>query len=466
MKKLITLIILASIVLAGCVTTENNQNRSDHNDNSTIFEMEYRHLIQFNENEGFDAQATKTALDAFFKSHRTVMKISYETPESSVEANNPYYNVNAEDSFTSGDDTGAKAGKLMNDYMSTYKEIFSITVGLSAGGSSTSYLPSLTERGGEISPKGLGLTFRSITGRMDFAVDNKNDLDIIPFDEIIFDEIVLVNDPSISKYAFIYYVPKSATQQKIVKTVLMGHSFVKATYEDTVKNGLSKMNMHASYASRNDYAIILMLNPQLAQYLDRDSMIDGEIDNDFWARPDLGYRDVINGFMDKMENSGYNVHRKVFMTGFSNGGIQSNIFPTLHPEMVEATAPGAAGRFIYPVEEIGGFQLTYPMGFSDIDEIDEITFTPELFKEVEQFIYVGANDKNPINDPLWNLGADTAKYREMFGSRSADRVEPYANFLKEYGVDVEYKIYEGFGHDWDQQMIEDTYDFFNSIVIE
>jgi hypothetical protein len=319
-----------------------------------------------------------------------------------------------------------------------------------AGGSSTSYLPSLTERGGEISPWSLAHTGSSL--KMDET--NYNTIDILKFDSLKIGEIVLVNDPSISKYAFTYYIPKSANG--LMKTAFWGNGYL-VDYDRLVDNQLVMMAFKTHLAEEYGYAILQVITPDDAQYMASETMISRDIYSRWSERPDLEYVKVINAFMDKAKSEGRNVHEKVYMTGFSNGGIQSNIFPIMHPEMVEATAIGGAGIYLYPTVE----DMVWPMGFADVDEIEDFDFDIDEYREVEHFIFVGENDKEASNDPV----SDNV-YKSKFGKVSCDRVPIYSDYLNSIGVDSEYIIYENTGHGYSDDGFGDIFEFFNTIPVQ
>jgi len=217
------------------------------------------------------------------------------------------------------------------------------------------------------------------------------------------------------------------------------------------------------------YAFVTVWTPQRAQYLSRASMIPGEIENDFWERPDLEYVSVIDALANMLDVEGFNTHRKVYMTGFSNGGIQSNVFPVLHPEYVEATAPGGSGQYLLPYEEIEGHEFTWPIGLADADLIEDWDFNAEEFKTVEYLVFDGAEDiADPAKDLDWlSLLSDrTGFYKATLGEFPYQRPENVSRYLTEFGNNATFKLEEGVGHDMTNEMRRDIFEFFDSIPIE
>jgi len=175
-----------------------------------------------------------------------------------------------------------------------------------------------------------------------------------------------------------------------------------------------------------------------------------------------------------LKSDGFNTHPKVYMTGFSNGGVQSNVFPFMHPEYVEATAPGGTGRFLVPFKEVENHEFTWPIGLADADKIEGWKFDAEEFKHVEHFTFAGELDDEGATDGdiakdldfLSLLSDRSSMYKEIFGVDPYERVKPYTRYLLEFGVEATYKIYEGYGHDFPMIMKRDVFEFFESIPVE
>ena len=442
MKKLATLIFITSIILSGCVTTGQNKGLNA----GQTFEDSYDNIIQFNSDNAYKPELTAKALDLFFKSHPAVTRIEYEVPGEVISAVNPYHNTKSADSFVllNGEGKTFAPSDLLFKALETYKELFVIEAEFYEGSAGRYEVDQFTLFGGEITPQSLA--------RVDKI--NNNTIDIIEFGSLKVGEIVLVNDPSISKYVFTYYIPESTGDT--MKTVLWGTAF-NVLYDKLVDTKLSEFSHKVSFAEDYGYASIQVIIPMSAQYMASETMISGEINSRWSERPDLEYVKVINAFMDKAKSEGRDVHERVYMTGFSNGGIQSNIFPIMHPEMVEATAIGAAGIYLYPTNE----DMDWPMGLANADEIEGFSFDMDEFREVEHFIFVGENDNKAINDPV-----SDGLYKSKFGAVSCDRVPIYSDYLESIGVDSEYIIYKRTGHEFTNSHIRDIFSFFDTIEVQ
>ena len=472
MKKILILLAVF-ILLLSCVTTTQNSIEKDLNNPAPVdsdqivtpFELKYYDLVQFDENGAYDKEATEAALDMLFTNHPLIKDLRYMTPEGEIAAKNPYYNSSSQDMLVQFDGknvapiTSRKIGFMMFRYRTiTYINIEVKTASGTSGMSSESNFA--IENPEDVIAGGLGNEMNSF-----------NPYDIINFDNLVIGKVTVVNDPSISKYAFTYYVPRSASKDKLLKVAFIGHGSPGSDYIELVdKRAGMNTQQWIELSEEYSYAFFTVWTPQRAQYLSRSAMIPGEIENDFWSRPDLEYMKVIDTFMNKLEIEGFNAHRKVYMTGFSNGGAQSNVFPVMHPEYVEATAPGAAGQYLIPYIEMGGYEFTWPNGFADAYKIEDWKFNAEEFKTVEYFTFVGGEDLDAglsgDLDFLSLLPDRAPAYREVFGNEGYERVEPFTNYLIEFGVNAQFKIYEGYGHEFPMVMKQDVFEFFNSIPVE
>jgi hypothetical protein len=197
-----------------------------------------------------------------------------------------------------------------------------------------------------------------------------NNIRQIALETLQYDTLMLVNDPEISKYAFFYFIPSSIKDEPDIRTVVVGNGLPRyESYDDLATSMTHNARSFAEYCQQHGYAMIKLLVPGLAQYMLSEYLFTDPSDSDPLARPDLEIRNIILGFLIRAEASGLQMHHKVFFTGFSNGGIQSNVFPLLHPDMVEASAVGAAGAYTMPLARYEGRELSYPLGIADIGQI-------------------------------------------------------------------------------------------------
>jgi hypothetical protein len=291
-----------------------------------------------------------------------------------------------------------------------------------------------------------------------------NNIRQIALETLQYDTLMLVNDPEISKYAFFYFIPSSIKDEPDIRTVVVGNGLPRyESYDDLATSMTHNARSFAEYCQQHGYAMIKLLVPGLAQYMLSEYLFTDPSDSDPLARPDLEIRNIILGFLGRAEASSLQMHHKVFFTGFSNGGIQSNVFPLLHPDMVEASAVGAAGAYTMPLARYEGRELSYPLGIANIGQIPGVSWSLDEYLSVEHFIFVGEDDIN--NDPGFVFRADLDFYMENFGTTTVDRVPRFAEILGSIGGSAEYRLYPGVGHSWIDEMYEDSFAFFNSVPL-
>ncbi len=471
MKRIILLPIVVTLFI-GCVTTTENSVEKDQSHSASIapdqivtdFELTYYDLVQFDDKGGYDKEATEAALEMLFTHHPLIKDLRYMTPKGEVAANNPYYNPSSEDVLVlfDGKNVAPVTSRRIGFMMFRYRTITYINVEVKTAGG-TSGMSSESNFAFE-NPEDV------VAGSLSREMNSRNTYDVINFDSLEVGELTVVNDPGISKYAFTYYVPESASRDKLLKIAYLGHGGMEEDYNHMVDNrGGMNTPVWIDLAEEFGYAFVTVWTPQRAQYLSRASMIPGEIENDFWARPDLEYVKVINALADMLDTEGFKTHRKVYMTGFSNGGAQSNVFPVMHPEYVEATAPGGSGQYLLPLEEIDGYEFTWPIGLADAEKIEGWDFNDEEFRTVEYFVFDGAEDMgDPAKDLdfLSLLPDREVFYKEVLGEFPYQRPETFSNYLTEFGNKATYKLEEGIGHDMTNEMRREVFEFFESIPVK
>jgi predicted esterase len=283
--------------------------------------------------------------------------------------------------------------------------------------------------------------------------------------------IIIYHEPStLTKYSYFHYIPASALQRNPVRIVLSGHGNPGVSYSELEKD----VQLHIQYSLRPfadeyGYAILVMVIPGKAQYFHRSNIFEVESDLDpFYIRPDLEYAKVIDEFLGFLRSEGYTPQEKVFMTGFSNGGLQTNRFSILHPEKVMAVAIGSAGLYTYPMNSYEGLIMDYPIGVADVSQLDHSTYSLEAFKAIPHYLFVGENDTNNHNDPIGgDIGNsdDMAFYLANFGINQKERVPRYSQYLQSIGMQSTYDIFEGYGHEYASEMLLSTFTFFESISI-
>jgi pimeloyl-ACP methyl ester carboxylesterase len=167
------------------------------------------------------------------------------------------------------------------------------------------------------------------------------------------------------------------------------------------------------------------------------------------GRIDLQLIAMISDARARLSELGLPTREKVFLVGFSASGHFVNRFTALHPAHVQAAVAGAVnGILILPFEEIEGTQLPYPLGIQDIKTLTGAPFQADAWRNVPQFIFMGADDTND-----WVQADDAytdAQRRVVFehvGARMLpDRWERCQTLYRRAGAEATFKTYSNVGH--------------------
>ena len=138
--------------------------------------------------------------------------------------------------------------------------------------------------------------------------------------------------------------------------------------------------------------------------LDRDSIL---IEDDALERVDLQLLRMVENAQSRLREGGGDVASKFVLVGFSASGTFSNRFAFLHPGRLLAVVSGAVNAFpMLPVPELRGRTLNFPLGTSDLQSFTGRPFDVEVWKNLPQFIFMGAADEN-----------DALKYDDAYSER-------------------------------------------------
>ena len=194
--------------------------------------------------------------------------------------------------------------------------------------------------------------------------------------------------------------------------------------------------------------------------LDRETLLirDGDL-----RRIDLQLIAMITHAQKLLRHNDVVVNEKIFMNGFSASGTFTNRFTILHPTVVRAIATGGINSIpTFPTDRWNGITMRYPVGIADVHEIAGIDFDEEAYKQVSQYIYMGALDDN-----------DTLPYRDAYDEEDAklirtltevkmmpDRWDVSQSIYRALGIPAQFVTYKDTGHEIKNEMIDDIAAFF------
>lgn len=98
---------------------------------------------------------------------------------------------------------------------------------------------------------------------------------------------------------------------------------------------------------------------------------------------------IILHAIDLLNKFDYGIESKVMFTGFSNVGLFAQRFSTVYPEIVKAYYAGAIVFPIVPGKKFDGFDLIYPIGVSENEEIFGREFNLEEYNKIAKLSIVG-----------------------------------------------------------------------------
>jgi len=167
------------------------------------------------------------------------------------------------------------------------------------------------------------------------------------------------------------------------------------------------------------------------------------------ARVDLQLLRMAEDARERLTDVEYIVEDGLLLNGFSASGNFVNRFAALHPEeVVSVTAGGINGMAILPRAEAKGHELNYQIGVADVEAVTGEPFAREAFRDVNQFLYMGAldwSDTIPYGD-AWSEEQREVALDVVGPNMQRDRMPYCRSVYEEAGVSAAFKIYEREGH--------------------
>ena len=154
----------------------------------------------------------------------------------------------------------------------------------------------------------------------------------------------------------------------------------------------------------------------------------------------------------RLSEKGIRVNRRVLLTGFSASGMFVTRFAALHPSEVQALAAGGVNGFvILPTERLGTTLLPFPLGVADLSSVADSSFSAVEWRQVAQFIFMGAKDSNDAVkcDDAYPPDERTIIYEYLGETMLPDRWEKCQQLYREAGASVTFRTYAGLGHETD-----------------
>ena len=199
--------------------------------------------------------------------------------------------------------------------------------------------------------------------------------------------------------------------------------------------------------------------------LDRDTLL---CESGSLSRIDKQLNFMINDAKMVLAEKNISVQDKVFLNGFSASGSFANRFAALYPERVAAVSAGGLNSMaILPMDSLQGYELIYPVGISDINQIADLRFQLSAFAAVPQYYYMGADDENDslqFDDAYSNL--ERKIITEVLVEDMSVRWDKCKKLYEAQGIDAQFNTYQGVGHETLSKIDEDIVSFFTQVMNE
>jgi hypothetical protein len=263
------------------------------------------------------------------------------------------------------------------------------------------------------------------------------------------------------------YVPTTLSKSDTAYILLEMSHAGSENYATTTNYARQNVENWISYAELSEYIIITAALPRnfstgyYPQGINFYSLNSST--PEFYYRPDLKVNNIISELKSNLTDAGYNPFDKILVAGFSAGGMWTNRYTLLHPEGVLAAAMGQAGGWLaMPLSEYNGSVLNWPMGIHNFYDLTGANYIKtDLLKEVPQFIYIGDSDNSST---YCNECYPYCDNITIWGISDPERIETQYNYLAENDYNVQFKLYEGYGHTYNYVIKSDVLDFFDSII--
>lgn len=159
-------------------------------------------------------------------------------------------------------------------------------------------------------------------------------------------------------------------------------------------------------------------------------------------------------YMIKEANEMLGLNSKSIINGYSASAKFATGFSILHPDVISCNiSGGTSGLSTLPIKTIGGIDLPYPIGVSDID------FDEENFREIKHFFYIGEEDNNNPALPLCELSGEKDANGNPLPKRNADGTIRYK-------LDVDGKLLPYYDECYSKEEINIIYQLYDENNIE
>lgn len=284
--------------------------------------------------------------------------------------------------------------------------------------------------------------------------------------------IVNQHDPDTNiKYTWFSFIPRSirlGVDGNPVQILLVcANATMSDEYESAIQEMYGCIQGRSEWAEKYGYVLITPVIPRDLQTpiyaVAFDKRVFTNVDI-FFQRPDLEVVKMIEVMKEALINSEVEVKEKIFIEGFSAGGMFAQRFALLHPEMVQAIAVGqCGGALTLPVEEYNGVSMDWPLGIRDFSDLTGSPFNLEAYRQIAQYIYIGGKDNSNstvhYGNEIWS--DSQVDVLNLFGDTDPKRIQTQVEYMNSLGfTNIQFALYPGYKHEYHDDQIADLFAFF------
>lgn len=184
------------------------------------------------------------------------------------------------------------------------------------------------------------------------------------------------------------------------------------------------------------------------------------------ARVDLQLTAMLDHAGQRLAAQGHPVQPRVLIVGHSAAGMFVSRFAVLHPDRVLAAAVSSPGGWpLAPVASAQGEALPYPVGIADVATLTGAPVDLAALHRV-RFLFVlgGADTNDSVTDRDSFSAADEALIMRRFGKTPAARWDAARRLYDAAGLQAQYRLYRGVGHEMTPDMKADVEAMFRAAL--
>ena len=169
----------------------------------------------------------------------------------------------------------------------------------------------------------------------------------------------------------------------------------------------------------------------------------------------------------RLSAQGRAVSQRLVLTGFSASAMFATRLAVLHPRDVAAVVAGGLNSFvILPVERLADTQLLYPLGVSDLRAVSGRAFDEQAWREVPQFLFMGALDDNDAVDFDDSYSSmDRQAIHRLLGRRMIpDRWQACEDVYRTFKAPARFRTFANLGHGTNRHVHQECAAFITDVT--